>query len=162
MLKAPSDQSRHAWQLAARAGPAPPAVLQAWWPYLCRLHAVPCSWRGGVCLAPRHKASFKHLGASQHSLGPQVAVANTRSSAFLSVRAKQEPPPRVQQGQRQPQPQPSSWSHLCEQVAAFQQQHGRLPLASGDAQGPLLPGERPLGCGAQSSSGARQAARSRP
>ncbi|GAB4822658.1 hypothetical protein N2152v2_009704 [Parachlorella kessleri] len=33
----------------------------------------------------------------------------------------------------------------CQQVAAFQRQHGRLPRASADARGPLVPGELPLG-----------------
>ncbi len=37
------------------------------------------------------------------------------------------------------------WQQRCEQVAAFVQQHGRLPRSGGDKHTPLLAGEQQLG-----------------
>ncbi|GAB4822671.1 hypothetical protein N2152v2_009717 [Parachlorella kessleri] len=55
-----------------------------------------------------------------------------------------QPASGTQQPPKQQSP-PNAWEQACQQVAAFQRQHGRLPEASGDAQGTLMPGERPLG-----------------
>ena len=43
------------------------------------------------------------------------------------------------------QPPQHAWEQARQQVIAFQQQHGRLPRATANATGPLVPGERPLG-----------------
>ncbi|GAB4822673.1 hypothetical protein N2152v2_009719 [Parachlorella kessleri] len=56
--------------------------------------------------------------------------------------------PRPASGAHQPPTQQlplDAWEQARQQVAAFQRQHGRMPRASADAQGPLLTGERPLG-----------------
>ena len=107
-------------------------------PRSCRLCAAPQTWRDGFCLRPRRQASSQPWRATQHSRRPLVAEADAGDRSVRPDNAEQKPPAQQQQ-------QHSSWLQTCEQVAAFQQQHGRLPRARADAQGPLLPGERPLG-----------------
>ncbi|GAB4822680.1 hypothetical protein N2152v2_009726 [Parachlorella kessleri] len=99
------------------------------------LHAAQHTWGSSVRLGPRHAASPSFWRASQHSRRPPLTGGGGRTGAPAS--AKQQPP--VQQQQH------DAWERACQQVAAFQRQHGRLPGASADGQGPLLSGERPLG-----------------
>ncbi|GAB4822687.1 hypothetical protein N2152v2_009733 [Parachlorella kessleri] len=62
------------------------------------------------------------------------------------VSSHNKPPVQQQRQRRQQQQQRyESWWQTCEQVADFQRQHGRVPCAIADAQGPLLPGEQALG-----------------
>ncbi|GAB4822679.1 hypothetical protein N2152v2_009725 [Parachlorella kessleri] len=109
-----------------------------------RLQAVVTSWGGSRWVrVPQHRASPQGWQAFRRSSRPSLAAASVgggpKQPAMPQKPDSPQPLPQVQQ------PPCNAWEQACQQVAAFQQQHGWLPRASTDAHGRLLPGERPLG-----------------
>ncbi|GAB4822676.1 hypothetical protein N2152v2_009722 [Parachlorella kessleri] len=110
-----------------------------------RLQALLTSWGGSRYVrVPQPRASSQGWkGYRRSSFRPSLAAASAGGSAEQPT----APQPLGSPQQQQPVQQAScgAWEQACQQVAAFQRQHGRLPRASADEQGVLLPGEHPLG-----------------
>ncbi|GAB4822657.1 hypothetical protein N2152v2_009703 [Parachlorella kessleri] len=104
------------------------------------LYSVLTSWSGSRCLSVlQQRAGSQGWQAYRRSgFRPPLAAARAGGSP------KQPRAPQPASGAQQPSR--DAWEQACQQVAAFQRQHGRLPKASPDAQGlPLHPGEGALG-----------------